>query len=83
MLLNMEMNAEVMAQKFNEAVALMKNGLTQECVDIWMDLAEFGHLDSIEQIVYIVLERKEFEVAENYINLAANSRSPIILTPII
>ena len=79
MLLNMEMNAEVMAQKFNEAVALMKNGLTQECVDIWMDLAEFGHLDSIEQIVYIVLERKEFEVAENYINLAANSRAPIIL----
>jgi len=79
MLLNMEMNAEVMAQKFNESVALMKNGMTQECVDLWMDLAEFGHLDSIEQIVYIVLERKEFEAAENYINLATNSKAPIIL----
>jgi hypothetical protein len=75
----MEMNAEVMAQKFNESVALMKNGMTQECVDLWMDLAEFGHLDSIEQIVYIVLERKEFEAAENYINLATNSKAPIIL----
>lgn len=79
MLLNMEMNAKVMAQKFNESVALMKNGMTQECVDLWMDLAEFGHLDSIEQIVYIVLERKEFEAAENYINLATNSKAPIIL----
>ena len=80
MLLNMEMNAKVMAQKFNESVALMKkNGMTQECLDLWMDLAEFGHLDSIEQIVYIVLERKEFEAAENYINLATNSKAPIIL----
>jgi hypothetical protein len=76
----MEMNAKVMAQKFNESVALMKkNGMTQECLDLWMDLAEFGHLDSIEQIVYIVLERKEFEAAENYINLATNSKAPIIL----
>jgi hypothetical protein len=79
MVLNMEMDNEEMSQKFTAAVALMNSGKSQECVDIWMDLAEFGHLDSIEQIVYIVLDRKEFQTAENYIDLAANSKAPIIL----
>jgi len=61
MLFTLGMNSAEMDQKFQEGIKLWNAGKSQECANIWMDLADFGHLDSIEQLVYIFLDQKEFE----------------------
>ena len=73
------MNSKEMDQKFQEGLKLWNEGNPQECVDIWSDLADDGHLDSIEQLVYVFLDQKDFEAAERYISGATNPNEPIIL----
>ena len=68
-----------MDRKFQEGVKLWNSGKTQECVDIWIDLCVYGHLDSIEQLFYIFLDQKEFEEAASFIDCAKNPNEPIIL----
>jgi len=79
MLFNPIMNAKEMDLKFQEGLKLWNAGKSQECADIWMDLAEYGHLDSIEQLTYIFLDQKEFEEVERLIDCAQDPNDPLIL----
>ena len=74
------MKSKEMDRKFQEGVSLInsEDGL-QDGADILMELAELGHLESIEQLVYIFLDQKDFELAEYYINCAHDPNKPIIL----
>jgi hypothetical protein len=78
MLFNPFMNAKEMDLKFQEGLRLWNAGKSQECANIWMDLADFGHLDSIEQLTYIFLDQKEFEEVGRLIACAKNPNNPII-----
>ncbi len=51
----------------------------QDGADILMDLAKLGHIDSIEQLVYIFLDQQDLDFAEKYINCAKDPNIPIIL----
>lgn len=73
------MNAKEMDLKFQEGLKLWNAGKSQDCANIWMDLADYGHLDSIEQLVYIFLDQKEFEEVQRLIDCAKNANEPIIL----
>ena len=79
MLFTLGMNSVEMDHKFQEGVKLWNSGKTQECVDIWIDLCVYGHLDSIEQLFYIFLDQKDFEEAASFIDCAKNPNEPIIL----
>jgi hypothetical protein len=79
MLFTLGMKAKEMDEKFQEGVDLWNQGKSQECANIWMDLADFGHLDSIEQLVYIFLDQKEFEEVTRLIDCAKNPNEPLIL----
>ncbi len=68
-----------MEQKFQEGLKLWNDGSYQECVNIWHDLAERGHLAAIEQLVYIFLGQRDFDAAEEYIECAHNPSEAIIL----
>ena len=73
------MNTKEMDLKFQEGLKLWNAGNSQECANIWMDLADYGHLDSIEQLAYIFLDQKEFEEVTRFIDCAKNPNEPIIL----
>lgn len=74
------MNPEEMDQKHQEGLKLMNtDGMLQDGAEILMVLADLGHVDSIEQICYIFLDQKDFDVAESYINCAKDPNTPIIL----
>ena len=73
------MKAKEMEQKFQEGLKLWNDGSYQECVNIWDDLAERGHLVAIEQLVYIFLGQRDFDAAEEYIECAHNPSEAIIL----
>jgi hypothetical protein len=79
MLFTLGMKFKEMDRKFQEGVKLWNSGKTQECVDIWIDLCVYGHLDSIEQLFYIFLDQKDFEEAASFIDCAKNPNVPIIL----
>lgn len=79
MLFNPFMNAKEMDLKFQEGLKLWNAGKSQECADIWMDLADDGHLDSIEQLAYIFLDQKEFEEVARLIDCAEDPNDPLIL----
>ena len=79
MLFTLGMKAKEMDQKFQEGAKLWNAGKSQECANIWMDLADYGHIDSIEQLVYIFLDQKEFEEVARLIDCAKNPNEPIIL----
>jgi tetratricopeptide (TPR) repeat protein len=68
-----------MDQKFQEGLALWNLGKAQEAADLWMDLAEHGHLGSIEKTFDIFLGQKEFEVAESFLNYAIDQNDPLIM----
>ena len=53
--------------------------MLQDGAEILMELANLGHIDSIEQLVYIFLDQKDFDDAESYINCAEDPTTPIIL----
>lgn len=74
------MKPKEMDRKFQEGMRLMyTDEKVQEGADILMELVEFGHLDSIEQLVYIFLDQKNFDVAEYNIKCARDPNIPIIL----
>ena len=74
------MKANEMDRKHQEGIKLMHTDETlQDGAEILMELANFGHIDSIEQLVYIFLDQEEFDVAESYINCAKDPNTPIIL----
>lgn len=73
------MKAKEMDLKHQQGLKLWNAGKSQECANIWMDLADYGHLDSIEQLVYIFLDQKEFEEVARLIDCAKNPNEPIIL----
>ncbi len=79
MLFNLGMKAKEMDDKHQQGLKLWNAGKSQECANIWMDLADYGHLDSIEQLVYIFLDQKEFEEVARLIDCAKNPNEPIIL----
>jgi hypothetical protein len=74
------MNPEEMDQKHQEGIKLMNTvEMFQDGAEILMELANLGHIDSIEQLVYIFLDQKDFDDAESYINCAKDPNTPIIL----
>ena len=80
MLFTQGMNPEEMDQKHQEGIKLMNTDeMFQDGAEILMELANLGHIDSIEQLVYIFLDQKDFDVAESYINCAKDPNTPIIL----
>jgi len=68
-----------MDKKFQEGLDLVNANKIQEGAEIWMQLAEQGHLTSIREVFHIFLDQKEFEVAQNYLLCAANPNDPTIL----
>lgn len=79
MLFNSVMKAKEMDLKFQEGLRLWNAGKAQECADIWQDLADHGHLDSIEQLAYVFLGQKEFEEVARLIDCAEDPNDPTIL----
>ncbi len=80
MLFTLGMKAKEMDLKHQQGLKLMHTeGGLQDGAEILMELAELGHLDSIEQIVYIFLNQKDFELTEYYINCALDPNLPIVL----
>lgn len=73
------MNQEEMGQKFEEGLELWTAGNVQDGAEIWMDLAEHGHLISIRELFHIFLDQKEFEAAESYLAFAKDPNEPTIL----
>jgi hypothetical protein len=74
------MKAKEMDQKHKEAIQLMHTDeMLQDGAEILMDLANLGHIDSIEQLVYIFLDQQDFDAVEYYINCAKDPNTPIIL----
>lgn len=72
-------NKMKMDKKFQEGLDLLNANKIQEGVEIWMQLAEQGHLTSIRELFHIFLDQKEFEVAQNYLLYAKNPKEPTIL----
>jgi len=68
-----------MNRLFEKGKKLFEKGKSQEGADIWMDLAELGHLDAIEQLAYIFLDQKDFETVDTLIDFAKNPTAPLIL----
>jgi hypothetical protein len=79
MLFTLGMKAKEMDQKFQAGIDLWNQGKSQEGAEIWMDLAELGHLESIEQLVYIFFDQKDFDFVETLISFAKDPNEPIIL----
>jgi hypothetical protein len=73
------MKEEELDQKFQEGLELWNAGKVQEGAEIWMDLAEQGHLVSIRELFHTFLDQKEFEAAESYIACAKDPNEPTIL----
>ena len=74
------MNTKEMDKKHKEAIQLMHTDeMLQDGAEILMDLANLGHIDSIEQLVYIFLDQQDFDAVEGYINCAKDPNTPIIL----
>ena len=73
------MKSKEMDRKFQEGIDLWNQGKSQEGAEIWMDLAELGHLESIEQLVYIFFDQKDFDFVETLISFAKDPNEPIIL----
>jgi hypothetical protein len=68
-----------MDQKSAESIDLWNLGKSQEAADIWMDLAELGHLDSIHRIYEIFFNQRDFETAQTYLSYASNQNDSLIL----
>jgi len=74
----MDSNEE--SRKFQEGIRLLNTeDKIQDGANILMELAEDGHIDSIEQLCYIFLDQREFGVVQDYIDCAKNPKEPIIL----
>ena len=78
-LFTLGMKSKEMDRKFQEGIDLWNQGKSQEGAEIWMDLAELGHLESIEQLVYIFFDQKDFDFVETLISFAKDPNEPIIL----
>lgn len=68
-----------MDQRFQDGLDLMNADKVQEGAEIWMELAEQGHLVSIRELFHIFLDQQDFESAESYISYAKNPKDPTIL----
>lgn len=65
------MNPEEMDQKHQEGIKLMNTDeMSQDGAEILMELANLGHTDSIEQLVYLFLVQRDLDDAEKYIKFA-------------
>ena len=65
------MNPEEMDQKHQEGIKLMNTDeMSQDGAEILMELANLGHTDSIEQLVYLFLVQRDLDEAEKYIKFA-------------
>lgn len=73
------MNADAMDRKFQDGLDLMNADKVQEGAEIWMELAEQGHLISIRELFHIFLDQQDFEAAESYISCAKDPNDPTIL----
>ena len=71
--------ADKFKKRFDQAVELFDQGKAQEGSDLMFDLAREGHLDSVEQLVYIFLDQKDFTTAENLIQDYSDQKNPTIL----
>jgi hypothetical protein len=62
------MNPEEMDQKHQEGIKLMNTDeMSQDGAEILMGLANLGHIDSEEQLAYVLLVQQDFDAAERYI----------------
>jgi hypothetical protein len=68
-----------MEAEFERAVNICNNASFEEGVDLLMNLAAEGHIPSIEQMVYIFFDQKDFNYAEDFIQYADNQEDPMIL----
>jgi hypothetical protein len=65
------MNPEEMDQKHQEGIKLMNTDeMSQDGAEILMGLANLGHIDSEEQLAYVLLVQQDFDAAERYIKFA-------------
>lgn len=66
-------------KKFDEAIALFYEGKTQEGADILFELAEAGHIQSLEEISYILLDQEDYEVVEGLLDGFPDQQNATIL----
>lgn len=66
-------------KRFNQAIQLFEDEKYQQGSDLLFDLARAGHLDSIEQLVYIFLDQKDYATVDLVINYFRDERNPMIL----
>jgi hypothetical protein len=71
--------ADKFKKRFDQAVELFDQGKAQEGSDLMFELAKEGHLDSVEQLVYIFLDQKDFTTVEDLIQGYSDHNDPTIL----
>ena len=62
------MNEKEVSIKFNKAVALFREGKPQEGADLLFELSEAGHVQSVEELSYILLDQEDFDVVKNLLD---------------
>lgn len=73
------MAAKNLSAKFDEAIALFSQGKAQEGADILFELAEAGHIQSVEELSYILLDQEDYEIVRNLIEQFPDQNNPTIL----
>jgi hypothetical protein len=66
-------------KKFDEAIELFNEEKYQQGSDLLFDLAKQGHLDSIEQLVYIFLDQADFDTVKLLISYYNDQKHPTVL----
>ena len=65
--------------QFTKAISLFDEGDYQNGADILFELAQGGHLDSIEQLSYLFLDQENFDVVESLLQAFPDPKNPTIL----
>ena len=67
------------SQLFSEGIALCFEKKHQEGADIFFELAYDGHLESINELVYMFLDQRDFKVVEELLECYPDANNPTIL----
>lgn len=76
--LNNNMSSRHQDDQFNFAVRLFEEGKAQDGADVMFELAQAGHLDSIEQLTYLFLDQRDFEIVSELLDQASNQEDPLL-----
>jgi tetratricopeptide (TPR) repeat protein len=64
---------------YMKALTMFEEGKTQKAADILQGLADAGHMDAIEQLVYIFLDQRDFDEVERLLMLAEDQADSVVL----